>query len=163
VAAIDVSEARVQASDFDSFFRGFEPVLSRALAAAFGFDVGRDAAAEALAYAWRNWNRVSTMDNPRGYVYRVGARWAARQRHAEVGPLLAPVVQSDGRFEPGLGIALSTLSLRQRQTVVLVAGFGLSQLEAARLLGLSRSSVQNHLERGMTKLRTNLGVSDSEH
>jgi RNA polymerase sigma factor (sigma-70 family) len=74
-----------------------------------------------------------------------------------------PVVQSDGRFEPGLGTALSTLSLRQRQIVVLVAGFGLSQLEAAQLLGLSRSSVQNHLERGMTKLRTSLGVSDNEY
>jgi DNA-directed RNA polymerase specialized sigma24 family protein len=152
----------VQADDFDSFFRAFEPILSRALASAFGFNVGRDAAAEALGYAWRNWTRVSTMANPRGYVYRVGARWAARQRRPRVGALFAPADQSDGRFEPGLGAALSTLSLRQRQIVVLVAGFGLSQLEAAQLIGLSRSSVQNHLERGMTKLRTSLGVPDNE-
>lgn len=38
--------------DFEAFVRESEPKLSRALAAAYGFEDGRDATAEALAYAW---------------------------------------------------------------------------------------------------------------
>jgi DNA-directed RNA polymerase specialized sigma24 family protein len=44
--------------------------------------------------------------------------------------------------------------------VVLVHAYGMSHSEAADLLGLKRSSIQNHLERGLEKLRTDLGVHD---
>jgi DNA-directed RNA polymerase specialized sigma24 family protein len=43
--------------------------------------------------------------------------------------------------------------------VVSVYGFGLSQAEAANLLGITRSSVQRHLARGMTRLRKEMGVT----
>jgi RNA polymerase sigma-70 factor (ECF subfamily) len=62
--------------------------------------------------------------------------------------------------EPGLPGALRRLTTRQREVVVLVHGFGMSHSEVADLLGLKRSSVQNHLERGLAKLRTDLGVHD---
>jgi len=34
--------------------------------------------AEALAYAWENWDRLSSMKNPVGYLYRVGQSRARR-------------------------------------------------------------------------------------
>ncbi len=167
---------------FDDFFTTAEPLLRRALVGGFGPDVGREATSEALTYGWTNWGRVAGLDNPTGYLYRVGERWALRYldqppRHLQQPRCLpdsdtrpqarpsgagsSPVADDAGApssIEPGLTAALETLSLRQRQVVVLVASFGLSHSEAADLLGISRSSIQNHVERGMKKLRTSLGV-----
>jgi DNA-directed RNA polymerase specialized sigma24 family protein len=149
----------VTSVSFADFFRIFEPKLSRALAAGFGFDAGRDAAAEALGYAWRNWPKVSIMDNPQGYLYRIAERSAMRSRRRRD---VFPLAQSSDAtsFEPALAPALSRLSLRQRQAVVLVAAFGLTHAEAAELLGVAASSIQNHVERGMSKLKHSLGAHD---
>lgn len=148
----------IETTTFEVFFSAAEPGLRAALVAKFGAERGRDAAAEALGYGWRNWERVSRLDNPAGYLYRVGDRWGRRQRKPKRQPLL--LAQRDGMpdVEPGLEPALDTLTLRQRQAVVLIAGFGLSHAEAADLLGLRRSSIQNHVERGLSKLRSELGV-----
>ena len=97
------------------------------------------------------------MDNPAGYVYRIAARRAARSRpHI---PILFPATANDGPWvEPGLPAALETLSERQRTVVVLVHGFGSTHSETAELLGISLGSVQRHLDRGLKKLRSRLGV-----
>ncbi len=60
-------------------------------------------------------------------------------------------------MEPGLPAALASLSENQREAVILVAGFGWKLREVAELRGVSTSMVQNHLERGMKKLRTSMG------
>ncbi len=143
---------------FESFFAEAEQRLRAALVARYGGDRGREAAAEALGYGWQNWDRVRGMENPAGYLYRIGDRWAKRQ--AIVPTLRANRAEATSmpHVEPGLDRALATLSLRQRQAVVLIAGFGLTHEETGRLLGLARSSVQNHVERGLAKLRSELGV-----
>ena len=155
-----IEEREIATVGFEEFFRRVEPVLSRAFAAGFGFAIGHDAAAEALTYAWRNWAKVAGLDNPAGYLYRIGERWALRHRRRDQ-PLLfsAPGDVGEHRFEPGLGPALEALSRRQRQAVVLVAGYHLSHAETAALLGVSRASVQNHVERGLAALRNALGAN----
>jgi DNA-directed RNA polymerase specialized sigma24 family protein len=150
-----------ESAGFERFFREFEPVLSRALAAGFGFEVGREAAAEAMARAWQRWREVSTMDNPHGYVYRIAERIAIRDRRSR--DVFAPAPPLAGQlFEPALGPALNRLSVRQRQAVVLVAAYGLTHSEAAGLLGIRASSIQNHLERGMAKLKRSLGAEHDD-
>ena len=67
--------------DFRNFVAAVEPRLRRALVAAYGHDRGRDAAAEALAYAWEHWKDVSVMANPAGYLFRVGQSRTRRRRH----------------------------------------------------------------------------------
>jgi len=57
---------------FEAFAEEAAPRLRHALVARFGPEVGADAATEALLYAWHNWERVSAMANPIGYLYRVG-------------------------------------------------------------------------------------------
>lgn len=153
------TEAKVTA--FEAFFRVAEPLLGKALAAGFGFDTGHDAAAVALATGWRNWDRVQRMTNPTGYLYRVGENWARRSMRRR-GVVHFPAVDDVGAvsFEPGLGPALAALPRRQRQAVVLVTGFGLSHREAAELLGVSRSAIQNHVERGLRHLRDAIGASE---
>jgi RNA polymerase sigma-70 factor (ECF subfamily) len=158
---IDEHTKPTSAVAFEEFFAEAEPRLRRALVGGFGTDVGGDAAAEALAVGWRDWSRIATLDNPAGYLYRVGERWARRQlgRGRRFGVLRRePVVTWTSTFEPGLDAALASLSLRQRQVVVLVSGFAMTHADAAALLGLSRSSVQSHAERGMAKLRDAMGV-----
>jgi DNA-directed RNA polymerase specialized sigma24 family protein len=55
--------------------------------------------------------------------------------------------------------ALGVLTERQRVCVSLVHGFAWSHREVADLLDLSPSSVQNHVERGLERLRAEMGVS----
>jgi hypothetical protein len=43
---------------FEAFVADAEPRLRHALVAAYGFEEGRDAAAEALAYAWEHWRAL---------------------------------------------------------------------------------------------------------
>lgn len=131
-----------------------------ALCARFGFEPGRDAAAEAFAYAWEHWDRVSGMENPGGYVYRVGQRTGSKTASRQQALFEPPAAHRDPEIEPGLGPALASLSPRQRTIVVLVHALGMSQAEAAKWLGVSPSTVQKQLERAMPRLRRALGVGD---
>ena len=140
---------------FEEFVREHEPRLRRALVAAYGGPAGREATAEALAYAWEHWERVRGFENLPGYIYRVGQ---SRTRWRKVPVTFAPVVDyDDPMVEPGLGKALATLSVRQRTAVVLVHGFGWTLREVADHTGTRVTTVQNHLERGLTKLRRQIG------
>jgi RNA polymerase sigma factor (sigma-70 family) len=146
---------------FTAFVRESQDPIRHALSAGFGVEVGREAAEEALVYAWRHWDRVARMRNPRGYVYRVGHRMAQKMRRQRPTATF-PEVASPGNpveIEPGLPAALRGLSGRQRTVVVLVSAYGLSQRETAQMLGITRSSVQRHLERGLARLRRELGVN----
>ena len=66
----------------------------------------------------------------------------------------------DPVVEPRLGDALAELSEGQRTAVVLIHGFGWTMREVAELNGISVSTVQTHLERGLKNLREALEVED---
>lgn len=142
---------------FTEFVREIEPRLRQALCASFGADAGRDAAAQALAYGWENWDRVSGMDNPAGYLWGVGRNHARRQHRQR--PVF-PEVPSDVMpwVEPGLPAAMARLSEKQRAAVMLIHGLEWTYSEVAALLGVSKSTVQSQAERGMAKLRSDVGA-----
>lgn len=144
---------------FATFFGTAEPTVRRALVSRFGAEVGREATAEAFMVAWRNWDTVSSVSNQPGYVYRTGERWAMRQRAPQPTLAVAEPVE-DLYADPQLAAALTQLSPRQQQAVVLVQAFGMTHQEAADLLGCARSSIQNHVERGLRRLRKSL---EDEH
>ena len=85
------------------------------------------------------------MENPVGYLYRVG-RSRARPRRR---PALLPGTAAVGipEIEPRLPELLAALPERQRTCVVLVHGFEWTHQEVATLLGVSVSTVRNHLSR----------------
>ncbi|MEM7288615.1 MAG: sigma-70 family RNA polymerase sigma factor [Actinomycetota bacterium] len=144
---------------FEAFASAAEPRLRQALSASLGSVDGADAAADALAYGWEHWDRVSGMENPRGYLYTVG-RNLGRRRHQTVRPTLMPVDTSATPWvEPGLPDALSRLSENQRVAVMLVHCFQWTLSEVGEFLDVSKSSVQTHLERGLDRLRNDLGVT----
>jgi RNA polymerase sigma-70 factor (ECF subfamily) len=140
---------------FDDFVDRVGLGLKHAFVARFGRLDGVEAASEAMAYAWEHWSRVSEMENPVGYLYRVGRSRTRRIRRRT--PLLPEVVNSRmPEVEPRLPESLAALSERQRVAVILVHGLGWTQKEAAELLGVSRTTLQNHLERGTARLRNAL-------
>ena len=153
-----MTQPRVTAEEtFTAFMRDTQPRVLVALAAAFGPDAANDASAEAFAYAWEHWDRVAEMENPAGYVYRVGR---SRMRPRKAVMVCPPMpLNPTPLVEPKLVPALRRLSPRQRTAVVLTEGFGYSLAEVAELLGVHPSSVRRHRERALRKLRSRLGVS----
>ena len=142
---------------FEAFAGAAEPRLRRALCGTFGPAVGREAVVDALAYGWENWARVGSMDNPVGYLYRVGFTAGRRSLRQLPRSDRAASVSPDPTVEPKLAAALQGLSPQQRAAVLLVHGYGYSLQEAADTLGVRRTSVQNHVERAMARLRTTIG------
>jgi len=146
---------------FEAFVAAHDRRLRQALTAAFGIDRGREAAADAFAYAWEHWDRVAGMANPAGYLYVVGRdrhRRRFRNRVAkpvfDVGP-----GRPEPWCEPALAGQLAGLSDRERVAVMLVNGFEWSLAEVAEFLGVSNSTVQTHADRAMAKLRAGMGVT----
>ena len=142
---------------FTEFYDRVQPKLERALVAALGTEVGVEAAADSLLYGWQHWDRVGGMDNPVGYLYRVGRSQARRYRRR---PVVMPEVQDHNPLpwvEPALPGALGRLSEHQRAAVVLIHSLGWTYAEVADILGVSIGTVQTHLERGMRRLQRTLG------
>lgn len=144
--------------EFRHFFELMEPRLRQALVATYGSDRGREAAAEALAYAWEHWDDLSRVQNVGGYLYRVGQ---SRTRHAKVGTLFVRSPDSDIWFEPTLAEGLAEMTDSQRTAVVLVHGFSWTLREVAEFTGVHVSTVQTHVERGLKKLRAHLKVTNA--
>lgn len=155
--AIAGSTVTAAEEEFSAFVRASELRLRQALAARFGPDLAHDAAAEGLVHAWLHWDRVRTMENPIGYVYAV-ARSRGRSRRKAPRPDVAAPDRGMPDVEPGLLSALGDLSERQRVAVLLVHGWGWTHQEVAELMGVSASTVRNHLSRGLDSLRSRLGV-----
>jgi RNA polymerase sigma-70 factor (ECF subfamily) len=161
VSSITLEADMTEETAEDSFTRfaiSAAPRLNQALISIAG-DAGRDAASESLLYGWEHWDRVQRMDNPAGYLYRVGLNQVrrARRRKRRV-EFPEPHGSKMPWVEPDLSAALADLSRKQRATVMLIHGFGWTVREVAELMGVSAGTVQKHDERAMRKLRSCLKV-----
>lgn len=149
---------RRAADSYSNLVASLEPRLRRALTSAFGLEAGRDAAAEALAYGWQHWDRISGMKNPSGYLFRVGQN-AARKMSRRSTPFgRVDVGASEPWVETRFGEAWLGLSERQRVVMGLVHGFDWTLGEVAELLGVSKGTIQSYERRALQKLRRELGV-----
>ena len=145
--------------EFETFVHNFEPRLRRALVAALGFERGRDATAEALAWAWQNFSRVKEMDNKVAFLFRVGQ---SKSRSRKTPLTFERSASHDPLYDPGLAPALESLTEHQRIAVVLINGFDWKLREVAELMNVSVSTVQTHLERAMQSLRNKLEVVEND-
>lgn len=153
-----------QREQFAAFFDAAERRLRLALIGAFGVETGRDAAAEALAWGWQNWERLQEMDNPTGYLYRVGRTSGLRAIERAAGTThigdvdVQPSAWEMPSYEPNLATFLADLPEQQRVAVWMVHGLGFTNQEVADLLECSRSTVATHVRRALAKLRHHLGA-----
>jgi DNA-directed RNA polymerase specialized sigma24 family protein len=143
---------------FEQFVAEDAPRLRRGLVARFGVESGSEAFAEVMAYAWEHRDRLETMTNPSGYLYRVGlsaARPHVRWRRRTV---LIDFDRSDPVHDHDISLPRSLVCLSQRVSVVMVHGYGSTYQEVADLLGISVAAVTNHVHRGLRRLRELLEV-----
>ena len=149
------------AGEFEEFVARVQPRLLRALVATHGPVTGREAAVDALTWAWEHWERAATLDHPVGYLYRVGQTHARRQAPKPIPPeLLVEIEQRFPEIEPGLIPALERLTEQQRTVVVLVHAYGWTQADVAELLDVVPSTVADHLRRALAHLRSELEATD---
>lgn len=138
------------------FVARFEPRLRNALLAWAGPHDVDDAVAETLLHLMGQPHRVLAMANPEGYLYRVArSKLRGSRRRHPVLPPVPPVLQPE--VEPGLPAALAALTPRQRTAVFLMGGLGWTAAEVGEFLGIAPTSVHNHYQRGLARLRRDLG------
>jgi RNA polymerase sigma factor (sigma-70 family) len=145
----------LRAERFDAFVRDEGLRLRRALIARYGLELGSEAAADALRYAWEHWERVETMANPIGYLFRVGQTASRRQRRwrRDVAFPSRDASYVDSSVDRELFDVLARLTQAQRESVLLVHAYGWSYEQVAEVLGIKVSAVRNHVHRGTAKLR----------
>jgi hypothetical protein len=93
---------------FTEFVADVEPTVRRALSEEFGPEAGREATADALAFAWANWERVTAADDSAAYLVQVGHTAAERHRPLATGDVVPILPRSQAAFDalvPPVGAA----------------------------------------------------------
>lgn len=151
---------------FSEFFAGRYARLVRACLLLTGSTAeGEDLAQEAMARTFERWDRVSTMEDPEGYLYRTALNlhrnavkrlsMAARRR---VSPHpIDEAEMTERRID--LLRAIRSLPRTQREALVLVGWLGYTAEEAGPILGIHAASVRGRLHRARERLRETYGGS----
>ena len=150
--------------DFEDFYRTEFPSLVRAMFLLVpDVDEAQELAQEAMVRVFERWDRVSVMESPGGYLYRVGTNLNRRRirslavrarRLRTLGAGLRDVEIDPARRD--LADAISTLSVRLREAFMLVDWLGMSSDEAARVLHIAPASVRSRVHRARRELRARL-------
>lgn len=150
--------------EFESWYVQLHPRLVTALAAATGEpDVSREAADEAVARAYERWPRVSRMDSPEGWTYRVAfnvARRRLRRRTFERRVLFRDPTVHETADGGELWHLVEELAPRQRRAVVLRHVGQLTEPEIASVMGVSRGTVSSTLRAAYRNLRVGITADD---
>lgn len=145
---------------FEGFYERTRTQVAKALALTLrDADLANEAADEAMARAYARWRTVQLLDNPGGWVYRVGLNWANSTLRRKGGPRrtvhqisLAAVEPAD----PQLMAAIGQLDLDRRAVVVCRFFLELNELETARALGIRPGTVKSRLHRALRQLSVEL-------
>ena len=126
--------------------------------------VAADAASEAFVRALAKWDRVSVMERPGGWLYKVALndarrrlRKARRDRDTAADVPWAPTAASPVEPDHELWAAVARLPQRTREAVVLRYVADLTEPAIADALGVRRGTVATMLRRANEKLATELG------
>jgi len=115
---------------------------------------------EAFLRVWERWDRVGGMDDPVGYLFRTALN-LHRKRLRRAGVMLrraiapAPPFDAIAEVESRDAVlrALATLTPRQRMSVVLTDLLDYPSAEAAKVMGISASTVRVLASQGRATLR----------
>jgi RNA polymerase sigma factor (sigma-70 family) len=153
------TDVAVPVLGFAEFYRANRPSLVRALALTLGdVELATEAVDEAMTRAYQRWERVHRLDNPAGWVYRVGLNWAVSvlRRRRNRRPLFQPDADNAPWIEPDVHRALGELSVDHRSVVVCRYLYGWSENETATALGIRAGTVKSRLHRATSQLRVRL-------
>ena len=154
---------------FDDFFREEHERLFKALY----FVTGSRADAEelmqdAFLHLWEQWDRIDTIDDPTGYLFRIALNGfrMRRRRAATAVRRFVPVPETRDVFlEAEMRADVRALLLgctpRERAALVLVDLLGYPSEQAARILRVRPSTVRVLASRGRRALRAREGARDA--
>jgi RNA polymerase sigma-70 factor (ECF subfamily) len=115
---------------------------------------------DAFLRLWERWDRVSTMDQPVGFLYRTAMNlYRKRLRRAAVAMRKATnLLPKDDALaivetRDQAARLLRTLTPREREALVLTAYLGYSTEEAGRLLGIKANTVRVLTTRARASLK----------
>jgi len=149
------------AGGFEDFYRAQADRVYRALAVTLtNPHLAREATDEAMARAYARWSMLRDLDNPGGWVYRVGLNWATSwwrkvRRERSLDPGLDRAAPADAAPAEVLD-ALSRLAVEQRAVIVCRVLLDLSTNQTAEVLGLAVGTVKSRLARALASLRAAL-------
>jgi RNA polymerase sigma factor (sigma-70 family) len=151
---------------FEEFYRDQRAPIGRALALTLGdTQLASEAVDEAMARAYQRWSRVQALDNPGGWVYRVGLNWSRSilrraLRPAPVWVTTDSIVAERGGLDPAIDRALAQLPIEQRAVVVCRLLIGYSEAQTAAALGVRPGTVKSRLARATARLQSLLSPLD---
>ena len=123
-------------------------------------------AQEAFVIAWERWDRISTMDNPAGYVHRTAINaFRKRYRRAQIlrrvlGTAASRATEPSADTALVLDETLRALTPRQRAALVLTELLGYSATEAGSALGVKASTIGALKHQGRTALKRDSETTD---
>jgi RNA polymerase sigma-70 factor (ECF subfamily) len=152
---------RASATAFETFFEQERVRLFGALFAITGSrHEAEDISQEAFLRLWERWDRIVTIDDPAGYLYRTAMNvFRDRRRRIVLGMRRAVRLSpSPDGFEAVedravAAAVLGSLTPRQRAAIVLTEGLGYTAEEAGALLGIRDSTVRALHHQARTALR----------
>jgi RNA polymerase sigma-70 factor (ECF subfamily) len=127
-----------------------------------------DLAQDAFLKVWERWDRVGSMDDPTGYLYRTGMNLLRNRRRrallavkravhlAAADEWIDAVDERDAVMR-----ALGSLTRGQRTALVLTDLLQMTSEEAGRILGVRPSTVRVLAARGRNTLRERMGDDDA--
>jgi RNA polymerase sigma factor (sigma-70 family) len=154
---------------FEGFF---EAERSRLLRSLYLLTGNREEAEEVLQESfmalWERWDRVGALADPTGYLYRTALnRYRSRLRRARRAARRA-IGQAHGRDgfaevedRVELARALSELSPRRREAIVLTELLGYGSVEAGRAMGVADATVRRLAQDARAELRRSLEEPDA--
>ena len=154
---------------FETFYaREFRPLVALAYVLSGSRANAEDLAQEAMAAAYRRWDRVSVMESPTGYVRRATANLAVsafRRRLTEAKALfrlagqrtLLPEMQE---LDEQFWAFVRRLPRRQAQAVALRYVYDCPVLEVAELMGISEGAAKAHLHKARRSLARSLRLEN---
>lgn len=166
VEFITVADTMQAILPFEEFYREQRAPIGRALAITLGdTQLASEAVDEAMARAYQRWSRVQALDNPGGWVYRVGLNWSRSTLRRTLRPAPAWVTGADavvdgGGLDPTIDRALAQLSIEQRAVVVCRLLIGYSEAQTATALGVRPGTVKSRLARATARLQSLLSPLD---
>jgi RNA polymerase sigma-70 factor, ECF subfamily len=163
-----VAVAAELTSSFEDFFRAEHLRLLRAMYLVSGSrQEAEELVQDAFLKVWERWQRVSSMDDPTGYLYRTGMNaFRSRARRARlaatrvVRPGSARDVFADVDRQDVVIRSLAGLTSRQRAALVLTELLEYSSDDASRILGVKPVTVRTLAAQGRAALRDRIDPDD---
>jgi RNA polymerase sigma factor (sigma-70 family) len=159
----------VEGPPFEEFFEDeVQPLFRRMCLVTGDRYEAEEIVQDAFLALFERWDRIQTMDDPVGYLYRTAFnRWKRRSRRAvrQIRELTGNVDRADefGSVDErdSLDRALAELTPRQRAAIVLTEMLGYSSSEAGSMLGVRDVTVRALASQGRATLRGVLEVDDA--